>query len=79
MTVTTTAQTPDHLITLAEMGQEDQVEEAMRRLHPADAAELLAARIPGARRVTIPATGHSPSLENSDAFNETLTAFLARH
>jgi len=31
----------DHLVRLAEMGHEDQVQESMRRLHPADAAELL--------------------------------------
>jgi len=31
----------DHLVMLAEMGHEDQVQESMRRLHPADAAELL--------------------------------------
>lgn len=37
----TTPETTDHLVMLAEMGREDQVQEAMRRLHPADAAELL--------------------------------------
>ncbi len=31
----------DHLLTLAATGHEDQVREAMERLHPADAAELL--------------------------------------
>lgn len=39
----TTPETTDHLVMLAEMGREDQVQEAMRRLHPADAAELLEA------------------------------------
>ena len=43
MTVSSTTPTPDHLVALAEMGEEAQVEEAMRRLHPADAAELLEA------------------------------------
>jgi len=38
---------------------------------------LLAARIPGARRVTIPHVGHSPPIENTDAFNATLAEFLA--
>jgi Mg/Co/Ni transporter MgtE len=37
----TTAETTDHLVMLAEMGREDHVQEAMRRLHPADAAEIL--------------------------------------
>jgi magnesium transporter len=37
----TTPQTRDQLVMLAEMGREEQVEEAVRRLHPADTAELL--------------------------------------
>ncbi len=37
----TTPETTDHLVMLAEMGREDQVQDAMRRLHAADAAELL--------------------------------------
>jgi len=37
----TTPETTDHLVMLAEMGREDQVQESMRRLHPADAAEIL--------------------------------------
>ncbi len=41
MATATTTETTDHLVMLAEMGREDQVQEAMRRLHPADAAELL--------------------------------------
>src|SRR5690348_16038069 len=36
----TTAET-NQLVMLAEEGREDEVQEAMRRLHPADAAELL--------------------------------------
>ncbi len=31
----------DHLVMLAEIGREDEVQDAMHRLHPADAAELL--------------------------------------
>ena len=41
MTTTPSTETTDHLLTLAEIGREDEVQEAMRRLHPADAAELL--------------------------------------
>jgi magnesium transporter len=37
----TTTETTDNLVMLAEMGREDEVQEAMRRLHPADAAEIL--------------------------------------
>jgi len=37
----TIPETTDHLVMLAEMGHEEQVQEAMRRLHPADAAEVL--------------------------------------
>ncbi len=37
----TPQETTDHLVILAEMGREDQVQEGMQRLHPADAAELL--------------------------------------
>ncbi|MCC6766700.1 MAG: magnesium transporter [Deltaproteobacteria bacterium] len=37
----TNLESTDHLVMLAEMGREDQVQEALRRLHPADAAELL--------------------------------------
>ncbi|MCC6847436.1 MAG: magnesium transporter [Deltaproteobacteria bacterium] len=37
----TNPETIDHLVMLAEMGREDQVRDALRRLHPADAAELL--------------------------------------
>ena len=36
----TTPETTDHLVMLAEMGREDQVQDALRRLHPADVAEL---------------------------------------
>jgi magnesium transporter len=37
----TTPDMTDHLVMLAEMGREEEVQDAMRRLHPADAAELL--------------------------------------
>jgi magnesium transporter len=37
----TTPETTDHLVMLAEMGHEEQVQDAIGRLHPADAAELL--------------------------------------
>jgi magnesium transporter len=37
----TIPETTDHLVMLAEMGHEEQVQDAMRRLHAADAAELL--------------------------------------
>lgn len=37
----TIPETTDHLVMLAEMGHEEQVQDAMRRLHPADAAEVL--------------------------------------
>lgn len=37
----TIPETTDHLVMLAEMGREEQVQDAMRRLHAADAAELL--------------------------------------
>ena len=39
--------------------------------------EMLAARIPNARLVMFPKLGHSPAIENNDAFNEALAAFLA--
>jgi 3-oxoadipate enol-lactonase len=48
------------------------------KIFPPPHHALLAARIPGAQRVTIPATGHSPALENTEAFNDALTAFLSR-
>jgi magnesium transporter len=41
MTTTPSTDSTDHLVTLAEIGREDEVQEAMRHLHPADAAELL--------------------------------------
>ncbi len=41
--------------------------------------EMLARRIPGARLVMLPLVGHSPSIENNDAFNRELETFLAAH
>ena len=41
--------------------------------------ELLARTIPGARLVMFPKVGHSPLIENSDAFNRELEAFLTAH
>jgi pimeloyl-ACP methyl ester carboxylesterase len=42
------------------------------------AADGLANAIPGARYEVIPNAAHSPQFENMSAFNEVLTAFLAR-
>jgi pimeloyl-ACP methyl ester carboxylesterase len=36
----------------------------------------MAAKIPGARHVTIPRTGHLSNLETPEKFNATLTNFL---
>jgi 3-oxoadipate enol-lactonase len=41
--------------------------------------EMLARTIPGARLVMLPRVGHSPPIENSDAFNRELETFLAAH
>lgn len=41
--------------------------------------EMLARTIPGARLVMLPQVGHSPPIENNDAFNRELDAFLAAH
>ncbi|HEX8695792.1 MAG TPA: alpha/beta fold hydrolase [Longimicrobium sp.] len=40
-------------------------------------AERIAARIPGARLVTIPGAGHTSSVEEPELVNRTLTEFLA--
>jgi pimeloyl-ACP methyl ester carboxylesterase len=42
-----------------------------------DVADLAVARIPGARRVVIPDSGHLSNLENPDAFNAAVGEFLA--
>ncbi len=46
------------------------------KVTPLSAAELMRARIPGARLSVIPDAGHFSSVENPAAFNERLTAFL---
>ncbi|HEY7946046.1 MAG TPA: alpha/beta fold hydrolase [Acidimicrobiales bacterium] len=40
------------------------------------AADYMTARIPGARKVVIAASGHVPNMENPSAFNDAVTAFL---
>jgi len=40
------------------------------------ASDYMAARIPGAKKVVIPHAGHAANIDNPDAFNEALTAFL---
>jgi pimeloyl-ACP methyl ester carboxylesterase len=40
------------------------------------ASDYMAARIPGAKKVVIPNAGHAANIDNPDAFNEALTAFL---
>jgi pimeloyl-ACP methyl ester carboxylesterase len=56
--------------TLVVVGEEDVI------TPPAGAAEM-ASLIPGARLATIPRAGHLPGLENPEALNGTLAAFLA--
>jgi 3-oxoadipate enol-lactonase len=43
---------------------------------PLEAAELMRARIAGARLSVIPDAGHFSSAENPAVFNERLTSFL---
>ncbi len=57
--------------TLVLVGEEDV-------LTPPDEAKALSAAIPGARLETIPRAGHLANLENPDAVNAALRAFLAR-
>jgi pimeloyl-ACP methyl ester carboxylesterase len=40
------------------------------------AADYMAAKIPGARKVVIPAAGHAPNVSQPDAFNAEVTRFL---
>jgi len=42
------------------------------------AADVMAARIPGATKVVIEHAGHAPNIDRPDAFNDNLLAFLAR-
>jgi len=43
---------------------------------PADESQMMAARVDGAEHVIIPNAGHLSNLENADAFNKALAAFL---
>jgi len=56
--------------TLVITGEED-------TLIPVQEAEKMAAAITGSKLVTIPAAGHLSNLEQPDAFNHALSAFLA--
>jgi pimeloyl-[acyl-carrier protein] methyl ester esterase len=51
---------------------------ARSRVYPASAADWLAARAPLAARHVFPASGHSPHLEEPQAFAEMLSDFAAR-
>lgn len=55
--------------TLIIVGEED-------TLTPAQEAQKMAEAIPGSKLVTIPAAGHLSNLEQPDAFNQALSAFL---
>jgi 3-oxoadipate enol-lactonase len=55
---------------LVVVGEEDE-------LTPPDVARSLAERLPRGRLVVVPEAGHVSSLENPDAFNAALSAFLA--
>ena len=41
------------------------------------AADYMAAKIPGAQKTVIPDAGHAPNLDQPDAFNHAVAAFLA--
>jgi pimeloyl-ACP methyl ester carboxylesterase len=41
------------------------------------AAEVMAARIPGAKSATIESAGHCVNIEQADAFNRAVLGFLA--
>ena len=41
------------------------------------AAEYMAAKIPGAQKVVIPDAGHAANLDQPEAFNRAVAAFLA--
>lgn len=45
-------------------------------IFPSHHHQMLAAGIPDARLVVLPQVGHSPPIENADAFNRTLADFL---
>lgn len=57
--------------TLVIVGEEDE-------LTPPEDSRRIAEAVPGATLVTIPAAGHLSNLEQPDAFNAALTAFLAK-
>lgn len=57
--------------TLVIVGEEDE-------LTPPEESRRIAEAVPGATLVTIPAAGHLSNLEQPDAFNAALTAFLAK-
>jgi pimeloyl-ACP methyl ester carboxylesterase len=40
------------------------------------ASDYMAAKIPGAKKVVIPNAGHAANIDNPEAFNEALSAFL---
>jgi pimeloyl-ACP methyl ester carboxylesterase len=46
---------------------------------PPAVSEALAQAIPGAELVTIPRAGHLSNIEQSDLFNQSVGAFVARH
>ncbi len=43
-----------------------------------NAADYMAGKIPGAEKVVIPDAGHSANIDQSEAFNRAVTAFLAK-
>ena len=57
--------------TLVIVGEEDE-------LTPPDDSRRIAEAVPGATLVTIPAAGHLSNLEQPDAFNAAVTAFLTK-
>ena len=42
------------------------------------ASDYMAAKIPGAQKVVIPAAGHAANIDQPKAFNEAVTSFLGR-
>lgn len=67
------AQLPDIRVpTLVLAGEED-------RVAPAEVMERMARKIPGAEYVVLEGCGHLGPMDQPDAFNEALGAFLERH
>ncbi|MBV9964096.1 MAG: alpha/beta hydrolase, partial [Alphaproteobacteria bacterium] len=56
--------------TLVLVGAEDQ--------HFLAAADYMAAKIPGARKIVIPEAGHAANLDQPDAFNRAVADFLSQ-